>query len=272
MLVLFASGLHEKHCIKIKSPYAFINFTLLKLPLGGPKETNKIFIKILVVWQLLSGFCLAHPVLCDCDIEEKGLSLCISKWHWLRRETISESFCSYPCGTQSEWSCKLSRGVSHNRLPDQKVYGRWRIVNSSAGNGRKTVVNRSSLRNAIEGSASNGIPQAVTMHNSLHVSSKGCSLHFEVYKSKFAVHTLICLFFEKTAVRKDAHEIPLHSVAPLDARRILLFILFLYCSLIIVLHIQLIIMLVYFKEKHYGAITDLWLIRIDLSAMLIIAN
>ena len=66
---------------------------------------------ILVVWHLLSGFCLKHPMLCDCDIEEKGLLLlCISKL--LRRETIVESFCSSMYGTQSEWGLKPYRGVS----------------------------------------------------------------------------------------------------------------------------------------------------------------
>ena len=37
--------------------------------------------------QLLSGFCLTHPMLCNCDIKQKSLLLlCILKW--LRRETI----------------------------------------------------------------------------------------------------------------------------------------------------------------------------------------
>ena len=46
---------------------------------------------ILIVWQLLFSFYLTHPMLCDCDIEGKGLLLlCISKW--FRRETIKWNF------------------------------------------------------------------------------------------------------------------------------------------------------------------------------------
>ena len=53
----------------------------------GRKKLNEIFSNILVVWQLLSSICLTHPMLSDCDIEEKGLLLlCMSKW--LHRETI----------------------------------------------------------------------------------------------------------------------------------------------------------------------------------------
>ena len=40
-------------------------------------------------------------------------------------------------------------------------------VNRRAGSGRKTVVDRDRLRNAIEGTASNGILQAASIHNSL---------------------------------------------------------------------------------------------------------
>ena len=44
---------------------------------GKPKKMNKIIVTILVVWQLLSGFCLTHPMLCDCDtIEKDFLLLC----------------------------------------------------------------------------------------------------------------------------------------------------------------------------------------------------
>ena len=35
------------------------------------KNWTKFLVAILVVWQLLSGFCLHHPMLCDCEIEEK---------------------------------------------------------------------------------------------------------------------------------------------------------------------------------------------------------
>ena len=39
-------------------------------------------------------------------------------------------------------------------------------VNRRAGSSRKTVVDRDSLRDAIQGTASKDIPQAVTIHNS----------------------------------------------------------------------------------------------------------
>ena len=41
----------------------------------GGKKLNKVLVTILLVWQLLSGFCLTHPMLCGCDIKEKSLLL-----------------------------------------------------------------------------------------------------------------------------------------------------------------------------------------------------
>ena len=40
-------------------------------------------------------------------------------------------------------------------------------VNRHADSGRKTVVDRDSLRDAIRGTASSGVPQAVKIHNSV---------------------------------------------------------------------------------------------------------
>ena len=42
---------------------------------GRLKKRTKHSFTMLVVWQLLSGFCLIHPMLCDCDIKEKALLL-----------------------------------------------------------------------------------------------------------------------------------------------------------------------------------------------------
>ena len=54
-----------------------------RIYIGRAEKSWKFLATILVVWQLLSGFCLTHPMLCD--IKEKGsLLLWISKW--LRRE------------------------------------------------------------------------------------------------------------------------------------------------------------------------------------------
>ena len=38
---------------------------------------KKLLVTILDVWQLLSGFCLTYPILCDCNIEEKDLLLTV---------------------------------------------------------------------------------------------------------------------------------------------------------------------------------------------------
>ena len=55
------------------------------------KLSTKLLVAILVVWLLLSGFCLTHEMHCDCNIEEKALLLLhISKW--LRRDTILPLF------------------------------------------------------------------------------------------------------------------------------------------------------------------------------------
>ena len=35
------------------------------------KNWTKLLVTILIAWQLLSGFCLTHLMLCDCDIKEK---------------------------------------------------------------------------------------------------------------------------------------------------------------------------------------------------------
>ena len=54
---------------------------------SGSKNIEQNLDTILVVWQLLSDFCLAHPMLWDCALEETGLLLLyISKW--LRSQTI----------------------------------------------------------------------------------------------------------------------------------------------------------------------------------------
>ena len=44
-------------------------------------------------------------------------------------------------------------------------------VNRRVGSGQQTVVNRDSLRNASRGTASNGIPQVVAIHNSLSTTA-----------------------------------------------------------------------------------------------------
>ena len=70
----------------------FFSVTFIsKIYRAGLKNWTKLLVKILVVWQLLSGFWLTHSMLCDSDVEEKNLLLlCISKW--IRRKTIEWQF------------------------------------------------------------------------------------------------------------------------------------------------------------------------------------
>ena len=72
------------------------------LSAGEPKKLNNILDTILFVWQLLSGFCLTHTMLCDGDIEEKGVFCCAFQNGSTERQS-SESFYTSSCGTQSEW-------------------------------------------------------------------------------------------------------------------------------------------------------------------------
>ena len=88
------------------------------------KKGNKVLVTMLVVWQLLSGFCLTHPMLCDCDVEEKDLFLlCISKW--LRRETIEWKFLHFFMG-DTKWVRWQTLSVLHIRQRDQEPHERWR--------------------------------------------------------------------------------------------------------------------------------------------------
>ena len=104
------------------------------------KKWTKLLVTILVVWQL-SGFCLAHMILCDCHIQEKGLLLmCISKWP--RRETIE---CTSSFGTQIEWCSKLCRSrTTVDGIKKRMDYCKG--VDRCAGSGRKTVVPRMTFR------------------------------------------------------------------------------------------------------------------------------
>ena len=91
------------------------NISSLKQGYAGRAENNwtKVLNIILVLWQLLSGFSLSHPIRCDCSIEEKGLLLlCVFHIHYTRlspQRQSSESFCTSSCGTQSEWGRKPCR-------------------------------------------------------------------------------------------------------------------------------------------------------------------
>ena len=106
----------------------------------------KILVTILVVWQLLSNFCLIRPMLCNSAIEEKDLLLLYFKI--VPQRQSRESFCTSSCGTQSDRGHKLCQGVSHSRLCDQKVQ-KCKGVNKRTGSGRMTVVDYDSLRDAI---------------------------------------------------------------------------------------------------------------------------
>ena len=73
---------------------------------GGHKKLNKILVKLLVVWQL-SGLCLTHSTLCDCDIEEKCLLLlCIENDSAERK--LSESFRPSSRGAQVNEAANLA--------------------------------------------------------------------------------------------------------------------------------------------------------------------
>ena len=155
----------------------------------GQKKCNKFLVTILVTWQLLFGFCLTHPILCDCALEEK-VWYCFVFQNSSSERKSSESFCVYSGGTQSEWCRNPSQGVSHNRLCEGMDDGE--CVNSCAGSDRKNVVNRDSLRDAIW-----GILQAVCIiidNDMCEKSIKYCSLFFWVtgnYKYSSNVPKLI---------------------------------------------------------------------------------
>ena len=49
---------------------------------------NKLLFTIPVVWQLLPGLCLTHPMLCGCDIEGKKNFIAVYFKMAPERETI----------------------------------------------------------------------------------------------------------------------------------------------------------------------------------------
>ena len=105
-----------------------------------------------------------------------------------------DSFCtSY--GTQSERGRKPCRGVSHNRLRDQEAHGRCKGVNRRAGSGRKTVVNRDSLRDAIRSRLRTSVLQHARR---LGVAVRTKCLKRCRYDPKFASAGRIIIISDKT--------------------------------------------------------------------------
>ena len=126
---------------------------------SGQKKWTKLLVTNLVVWQLLSGFCLTPPMLCDCDIEGKFRHCCVFQNGSAERQS-SECFCTSSCGTQNEWGCKPCRSrttIYDDALLEGIVYGEG--VNTRAGSGWKNVVDRNSFRDTIRSSPSNSIPK-----------------------------------------------------------------------------------------------------------------
>ena len=99
------------------------------------EKIEQILVTILVVWQLLSGFCLTHPMLCERDNRVKVSAL-------LRAEhKVSE--------------------VANLAGMSQEAHGRSRGVNRLADNGWKIVVDPNSLRDAFQGSPRTSMRQYV---------------------------------------------------------------------------------------------------------------
>ena len=102
----------------------------------------------MVVWQLLSGFCLTHhPILCDCNIEEKGML-------YIYPTTLQRDNRVKVCALLRARH-KVSRVANLVGVSCTTVYAINKHmddnegVNRCAGSGRKTVVDRYSLRDAI---------------------------------------------------------------------------------------------------------------------------
>ena len=96
------------------------------------KNWTKLLVTILVVWQLLSGFCLSHPMLYDCDIEEKVFFYyCVLSNDSTERQS-SESFYTSSCGILSEWLRPgwLSRTLTTFDWPSRTLRAKARLSHS----------------------------------------------------------------------------------------------------------------------------------------------
>ena len=90
------------------------------------KNWTKLLFTILIVWQLLCGFCLTHPKICDCDIEENGFKMALHQsLKWLCREIIALEFL-HLFMRDLKWVRSQALSVLHNRLGDQEAHGQWR--------------------------------------------------------------------------------------------------------------------------------------------------
>ena len=138
---------------------------------------------MLVVWYLLSSFCLTHSMLCDCNIEEKGLLLLsISKYFKMARQkkrfVIVVYFTMAPQGDNIVKVSALLR-VGHKvsevahlvglAQPSTRSKSTWTIADCCPSNGIPQAVPR--MASCKQSSSLNGIPQAFTIHNSLSTTA-----------------------------------------------------------------------------------------------------
>ena len=86
----------------------------------GQKNWINLLVTNQVIWQLLSGFCLTHPMLGDCNIEEKDLLL-VYILKLLRKETREWKFL-YFVRTQSERGRKSSRGLAQSSTRSRSAW------------------------------------------------------------------------------------------------------------------------------------------------------
>ena len=115
----------------------------------GRKKLNKILFTILVFWQLLFGFCLILPMLCDCDIKKKDCYCCVFQNDSTERQssTLSRAGLSAlpHAGQKAREVANLVKVSRTTVYAIKKCLDNGEGVNRRAGSGRKTVVDRDSL-------------------------------------------------------------------------------------------------------------------------------
>ena len=120
-----------------------------KLTLHRKKNWTKLLFTILVAWQLLSGLCLTHRMLCDCDIEEKRFVIVVYFKKAPQRDNRVKVSALLRAGDTLRGAANLV-GVSRTTVyAIKKHMDDGEGVNRRTGSGQKTVVDHDSLRHAI---------------------------------------------------------------------------------------------------------------------------
>ena len=118
----------------------------------GQKNRTNLLVTIMVLWQLLSGFCLTHPILCDCESQEKGLLLlCISKLA-LQRDNRAKVSALLRARRKVSEVANLFEVSRTTVCVTKKSIDDGKGVNRHAGSSRKAVMDRNSLRDSIRSS------------------------------------------------------------------------------------------------------------------------